>query len=61
MTAPEKSADSQATTDFGYSQVPVNEKAAKVRAVFESVAGKYDIMNDLMSVGAHRVWKAFAA
>lgn len=60
MTAPEKSADSQATTDFGYSQVPVNEKAAKVRAVFESVAGKYDIMNDLMSVGAHRVWKAFA-
>jgi len=60
MTAPEKSADSQATTDFGYSQVPVNEKAAKVRAVFESVAGKYDIMNDLMSGGAHRVWKAFA-
>src|SRR4051794_16921998 len=61
MTAPDKSADSQqATTDFGYSEVPVNEKAAKVRAVFESVAGKYDIMNDLMSGGAHRIWKAFA-
>jgi demethylmenaquinone methyltransferase / 2-methoxy-6-polyprenyl-1,4-benzoquinol methylase len=61
MTAPDKSsADSAATTDFGYSQVPVAEKAAKVRAVFESVAGKYDIMNDLMSAGAHRVWKAFA-
>jgi demethylmenaquinone methyltransferase/2-methoxy-6-polyprenyl-1,4-benzoquinol methylase len=61
MTAPDKSADSQqATTDFGYSEVPVTEKAAKVRAIFESVAGKYDIMNDLMSGGAHRVWKAFA-
>jgi demethylmenaquinone methyltransferase / 2-methoxy-6-polyprenyl-1,4-benzoquinol methylase len=60
MTAPDKSAASQqATTDFGYQQVPVNEKAAKVRAVFESVAGKYDIMNDLMSGGAHRIWKAF--
>lgn len=61
MTAPDKSpADSQqATTDFGYTQVPVAEKAAKVRAVFESVASKYDIMNDLMSGGAHRLWKAF--
>ncbi|HEU4653621.1 MAG TPA: bifunctional demethylmenaquinone methyltransferase/2-methoxy-6-polyprenyl-1,4-benzoquinol methylase UbiE, partial [Steroidobacteraceae bacterium] len=46
-------------TDFGYTQVPVAEKAAKVRAVFESVASKYDIMNDLMSGGAHRLWKAF--
>jgi demethylmenaquinone methyltransferase / 2-methoxy-6-polyprenyl-1,4-benzoquinol methylase len=47
------------TTDFGYQQVPVAEKAARVRAVFESVAGNYDLMNDLMSAGAHRVWKRF--
>ena len=47
------------TTDFGYQQVPVAEKAARVRAVFESVAGNYDLMNDLMSGGAHRLWKHF--
>ena len=47
------------TTDFGYQQVPVGEKAARVRAVFESVAGNYDLMNDLMSGGAHRLWKRF--
>jgi demethylmenaquinone methyltransferase/2-methoxy-6-polyprenyl-1,4-benzoquinol methylase len=48
------------TTDFGYQQVPVGEKAARVRAVFESVAGNYDLMNDLMSAGTHRLWKRFA-
>jgi demethylmenaquinone methyltransferase/2-methoxy-6-polyprenyl-1,4-benzoquinol methylase len=47
------------TTDFGYQQVPKTEKAARVRAVFESVAGNYDLMNDLMSGGAHRIWKRF--
>src|SRR6188474_3908001 len=47
------------TTDFGYQQVPTAEKAARVRAVFESVAGNYDLMNDLMSGGAHRLWKEF--
>jgi len=47
------------TTDFGYQEVPVAEKAARVRAVFESVAGNYDLMNDLMSGGVHRVWKQF--
>jgi demethylmenaquinone methyltransferase/2-methoxy-6-polyprenyl-1,4-benzoquinol methylase len=47
------------TIDFGYQQVPVAEKARRVRAVFESVAGKYDLMNDLMSVGMHRLWKRF--
>ena len=47
------------TTDFGYQQVPTAEKAARVRAVFESVAGNYDLMNDLMSGGAHRIWKRF--
>lgn len=49
----------QGTTDFGYQQVPVGEKAKRVRAVFESVAPNYDLMNDLMSGGAHRVWKTF--
>ena len=47
------------TTDFGYQQVPTGEKAARVRAVFDSVAGNYDLMNDLMSAGAHRLWKQF--
>ena len=47
-------------THFGFQSVPEAEKAARVRAVFESVAGKYDLMNDLMSGGLHRAWKAFA-
>ena len=47
-------------TDFGYSNVPEDDKAARVRGVFESVAPKYDLMNDLMSAGLHRAWKAFA-
>ncbi|MGB0722768.1 MAG: bifunctional demethylmenaquinone methyltransferase/2-methoxy-6-polyprenyl-1,4-benzoquinol methylase UbiE [Gammaproteobacteria bacterium] len=47
------------TTHFGYKQVPVEEKAQRVRAVFDSVADKYDIMNDLMSFGVHRLWKTF--
>lgn len=48
------------TVDFGYQQVPRADKAQRVRAVFDSVATKYDLMNDLMSVGAHRLWKQFA-
>jgi ubiquinone/menaquinone biosynthesis C-methylase UbiE len=44
-------------THFGFSQVPVQEKEAKVREVFESVADSYDLMNDAMSFGIHRVWK----
>ena len=48
------------TTDFGYQQVPATEKVAKVAAVFDSVAGRYDLMNDLMSGGMHRLWKCFA-
>ena len=47
-------------TDFGFQSVPEGDKAARVRAVFESVAGKYDLMNDLMSGGLHRAWKSFA-
>ena len=44
-------------TDFGFRQVPAEAKKPMVRAVFESVAPKYDIMNDLMSLGVHRIWK----
>ncbi len=44
-------------TDFGFSEVPVAEKARRVRGVFDSVAGSYDRMNDLMSLGVHRLWK----
>ena len=47
------------TTDFGYQQVPVHEKHKRVAQVFHSVAGKYDVMNDLMSFGIHRLWKKF--
>jgi demethylmenaquinone methyltransferase/2-methoxy-6-polyprenyl-1,4-benzoquinol methylase len=48
------------STDFGYERVPLREKAPRVRAVFDSVAQHYDLMNDLMSFGAHRLWKRFA-
>ena len=48
------------TTDFGYQQVPPGEKADRVREVFDSVASRYDLMNDLMSLGIHRLWKRFA-
>ena len=48
---------SDKTTHFGYKTVNVEEKAEKVAEVFHSVAGKYDLMNDLMSAGIHRLWK----
>ncbi len=48
------------TTHFGYEQVDVDAKASKVAEVFHSVAAKYDIMNDMMSFGIHRLWKRFA-
>lgn len=47
------------TTHFGYREVPTSEKAHHVAEVFHSVAGKYDLMNDLMSMGIHRLWKWF--
>ena len=47
------------TTHFGYQSVDEAEKAKHVRGVFDSVAPKYDLMNDLMSMGMHRAWKAF--
>ncbi|WP_444895686.1 bifunctional demethylmenaquinone methyltransferase/2-methoxy-6-polyprenyl-1,4-benzoquinol methylase UbiE [Microbulbifer sp. SSSA005] len=47
------------TTHFGYQEVPVEEKAGRVAEVFHSVAARYDVMNDLMSGGIHRLWKRF--
>jgi demethylmenaquinone methyltransferase/2-methoxy-6-polyprenyl-1,4-benzoquinol methylase len=47
-------------TDFGFERVAAGEKRKRVGAVFDSVAGRYDVMNDLMSLGLHRAWKAFA-
>jgi len=46
-------------THFGYETVDETQKAARVRGVFDSVAAKYDVMNDLMSLGLHRAWKAY--
>lgn len=48
------------TTDFGFQQVPVEDKVTRVSEVFHSVAPQYDLMNDLMSLGMHRWWKKFA-
>jgi demethylmenaquinone methyltransferase / 2-methoxy-6-polyprenyl-1,4-benzoquinol methylase len=48
---------SKQTTDFGFRRVPRAAKSGMVRAVFDSVAPRYDLMNDLMSLGIHRVWK----
>lgn len=49
--------DKEQTTHFGYQQVPLMEKASRVAGVFHSVADKYDVMNDVMSFGVHRIWK----
>ena len=53
-------ATDMSSTHFGFESVDEADKARRVRGVFDSVASKYDLMNDLMSVGLHRVWKAFA-
>jgi len=58
MTDP-RVAPAAETVDFGYTQVPRTEKVSRVRAVFDSVAGRYDVMNDLMSFGVHRLWKQY--
>lgn len=51
--------DGKDTTHFGYQQVPVGKKARRVAEVFHSVAERYDVMNDLMSLGVHRLWKRY--
>ena len=53
-------ADKDRSTHFGFRTVGTKEKASLVRGVFDSVASKYDVMNDLMSFGVHRLWKRFA-
>lgn len=49
--------DPKQTTHFGFQEVPLQDKVSRVAGVFDSVAAKYDIMNDLMSMGIHRLWK----
>lgn len=58
-TTTSSATEQQETTHFGFSTVPKAEKARKVAQVFHSVAAKYDVMNDLMSAGVHRLWKRF--
>lgn len=57
MNETDKQSGKSDTTHFGFKDVAVEEKAGLVRGVFDSVAGKYDLMNDLMSMGVHRLWK----
>lgn len=52
--------ESDKTTHFGFKQVDTDQKSGLVRGVFDSVASRYDVMNDLMSFGVHRLWKRFA-
>jgi len=47
------------TTDFGFDEIPASEKQGRVGGVFDSVANNYDLMNDVMSLGIHRLWKKF--
>jgi demethylmenaquinone methyltransferase/2-methoxy-6-polyprenyl-1,4-benzoquinol methylase len=59
MNANEPGEGDERVADFGYEQVPWGEKKARVRGVFDSVASRYDLMNDAMSGGLHRLWKRF--
>ena len=59
MTGPVDPTPTPDTVDFGYERVALEDKANRVRAVFDSVASRYDVMNDLMSFGVHRLWKRF--
>ena len=60
MAENENKNDDAPLTDFGFASVPWNEKKSRVRDVFDSVAERYDVMNDVMSLGLHRLWKRFA-
>jgi demethylmenaquinone methyltransferase/2-methoxy-6-polyprenyl-1,4-benzoquinol methylase len=57
FSCPMSDEDTSGRTDFGFRRVPEKEKAPLVRAIFDSVAARYDLMNDLMSAGVHRWWK----
>ena len=57
MERADKKSNNAGTTHFGYRDVAIEDKERLVRGVFESVADKYDLMNDLMSLGVHRLWK----
>ena len=59
MSGKQSTATSDQTTHFGFSTVGEHEKASRVRGVFDSVASRYNLMNDLMSGGLHRLWKQF--
>jgi demethylmenaquinone methyltransferase / 2-methoxy-6-polyprenyl-1,4-benzoquinol methylase len=59
MAIEDEQQEPDALTDFGYERVPWNAKSDRVRGVFDSVAPRYDLMNDVMSFGLHRAWKAF--
>ena len=59
MNDPRNANDAEPTTHFGFQNVPESQKADKVAEVFHSVAAKYDLMNDLLSGGMHRLWKRF--
>lgn len=59
VVAGDKQSDTEVQTHFGFKQVEKNQKASMVAEVFHSVAAKYDVMNDLMSMGIHRLWKRF--
>ena len=59
MTDQRKGSDAEPTTHFGFKNVPESQKAQKVAEVFHSVAAKYDLMNDVLSGGLHRLWKRF--
>ena len=59
ITALPSSIYSMSSTHFGFQSVDEHDKASRVRGVFDSVATKYDVMNDLMSMGLHRAWKAY--
>src|SRR5215469_15145163 len=57
LQGPRMADQDQAQADFGYHRVPLGDKQHLVDDVFHSVAGRYDLMNDLMSLGLHRAWK----
>jgi demethylmenaquinone methyltransferase / 2-methoxy-6-polyprenyl-1,4-benzoquinol methylase len=59
MSRPSKPPSKSGYTHFGFEEVPVGDKQKRVAGVFDSVARKYDLMNDLMSLGVHRLWKRF--